>query len=59
MLDPLEGHLAEGHRGVEGEAGEDRHLGRSVGAADVVAGVRLRVAQLLGPGQNLGVLGTG
>ena len=48
VLDPLVGDLVERHRGVEGEPGEDRHLRRGVGAADVVAGVGLGVAQLLG-----------
>ena len=48
-LDPLVGDLGEVDRGVEGEAGEDRHLRRRVGAADVVGGVGLGVAELLRP----------
>ena len=53
LLDPLVGDLVEGHRGVEGEPGEDRHLRRRVGAADVVGRVGLGVAELLGAGQHL------
>ena len=58
-LDPLVGDLVEGHRGVEGEPGEDRHLRRGVGAVDVVGGVGLGVAELLGPRQHLLVGGAG
>ena len=42
---------------MEGEPGEDRHLRRRVGAADVVAGVGLGVAELLGARQRLVVAG--
>ena len=59
LLDPLVGDLAQRHRGVEGEAGEDRHLRRGVGAVDVVGRVGLRVAQLLGAGQHVPVGGAG
>ena len=51
--DPLVGDVVELHRGVEGEPREDRHLRRGVGPADVVAGIGLGEAQLLGPGQHL------
>ena len=58
-LDPLVGDLVERDRGVEGEAGEDRHLRRGVGAVDVVGRVGLGVAELLGPRQHLLVGGAG
>jgi hypothetical protein len=57
--DPLVGHVLEPHRGVEGEPGQDRHLRRRVGAADVVGRVRLGVAELLGADQHVGVVGAG
>ena len=46
--DPLAGDVVEGHRGAEGEPGEDRHLGRGVRALDVIGRVGLRVAEFLG-----------
>ena len=46
-LDALVGDVVELHRRAEGEPRQDRHLRRGVGAADVVARVRLRVAEVL------------
>ncbi len=53
LLDPLERDLFQGHRRVEGEAGEDRHLGGGVGAVDVGAGVGLGVTEVLGTGEDV------
>ena len=47
-LDALVGDVVELHRRAEGEPGEDRHLRRGVGAADVLGRVGLGVAELLG-----------
>ena len=44
---------------MECEAGKDRHLGRGVGAVDVVGRVGLGVAELLRAGQGLVVGGAG
>ena len=46
--DPLTGDVVEGHRGPEGQPGEDRHLRRRVCALDVVGRIGLRVAEFLG-----------
>ena len=53
--DPLVGDVGQGHRRAEGEPREDRHLRRRVGPAHVVGGIRLRVAELLGAPQRVGV----
>ena len=55
--DPLVGDVVERDRRVEGEPGEDRHLRRRVGAADVVGRVGLGVAELLRAGQHVLVVG--
>ena len=47
VLDALVADLVEVDRRVEGQPGEDRHLGRGVAARDVVRRVRLRVAERL------------
>jgi len=52
-LDALVAHLVEPHGGVEGEPGEDRHLGGGVLAGHVLGGVGLGVAQPLRLGQRL------
>src|SRR5437588_389165 len=53
VLDPLVAHVLEAHRHAEGQAGEDRHLGGCVLAVDVVAGIRLRIAEPLRLRQGL------
>ena len=55
VLDALVADLVEVHRRVEGEPGEDRHLGRRVAAGDVVGRVGLRVAELLRLRERVGV----
>jgi hypothetical protein len=53
VLDALVDDLVEVHGRGEGEAREDRHLRGGVAARDVVGGVGLRIAQLLGLAQRL------
>jgi len=55
VLDALVDHLVEVHRGREREPGEDRHLGGGVLAGDVVGGIGLGVAELLGAPEGLRV----
>ena len=47
LLDALERHVVERHRGVEREPRQDRHLRRRVLAVHVLGRVGLRVAELL------------
>ena len=54
VRDPLVRNVLEAHRSTERQPREDRHLRRRVGAADVVGRVGLRVAQLLGTGEDVG-----
>ena len=58
-LDALVGHLVQMHGRVEGQAREDRHLGRGVLAVDVLGRIGLGVAELLGLGQRVVVGGAG
>ena len=55
LVIPSNATSSSADRRVEGEPREDRHLRRGVGAADVVGGVGLGVAELLGPGEGVGV----
>ena len=51
-VDALVGHVFEEHARVEGDRREDRHLGRRVGAADVLGRVGLGVAEIVGPAER-------
>ena len=53
LLDALVADLVEAHGRPEGQARQDRHLGRRVAAVDVLARIGLGVAQPLGLGQRL------
>ena len=53
VLDALVADLAEVDRRVEGEPGQDRHLGRRVASIDVLGRIGLRVPEPLGLGQRL------
>ena len=53
--DALVGDVVEVDGGVEAEPGEDRHLRRGVGSADVLGRVGLGVAELLGAGEDVAV----
>jgi hypothetical protein len=53
LLDALIGDVLQLHGRPEGEPGEDRHLRRGIGTADVIARVRLRIAEILGLLQGL------
>ena len=55
--DALAVDVGRGHPGVEGQAGQDRRLGRGVEALDVGGRVGLRVAERLSLGQGLGEAG--
>ena len=59
LADALVGDVVEVDRRVESQPGEDRHLRRGVGAADVVGRIGLGVAELLRSREHLGVRGTG
>ena len=48
-VDALERHVVDVQVAVERERGEDRELGRGVGAADVLGRVGLGVAELAAP----------
>ncbi len=52
VLDALVADLVEVHGRVEGQPGEDRHLGGGVAARDVVGRVGLGVAELLRLGER-------
>ena len=52
-LDALVGDVVQRHRRPEREPRQDRHLRRGVGTADVVGGIGLGVAELLGLLQRL------
>ncbi len=54
VLDALVAHLVEMHRRVEGEPGQDGHLGRGVASVDVLCRIGLGVAETLGLRQRLG-----
>ena len=54
-VDPRERHVVDPDARVEGDRGQDRELGRGVGAADVLGRVGLGVAQLLGLRQRVRV----
>ena len=54
-VDALERHVVDVQVAVERERGQDRELGRGVGAADVLGRVGLGVAELLRLGERVGV----
>ena len=55
LLDAAALDVFERHAGAESDGGEDRHLRRGVGAADVVRRIRFRVAELLRLCERLGI----
>ena len=57
--DALVRHVGEAGAAVEGDRGEDRHLGGRVLAADVLRGVGLGVAEPLRLLEHVGVVGAG
>ena len=54
-VDALERHVVDVQMAVECERGQDRELGGGVGAADVLGGVGLGIAELLRLGERVGV----
>ena len=54
-VDALERHVVDVQVAVERERGENRELGRGIRAADVLGGIGLGVAELLGLGERVGV----
>ncbi len=57
--DPLIGDVGERDGGAERKPSQDRHLRRGVGPVDVLCGIGLRIAQLLGAAQGVRIGGAG